>query len=185
MGNIAASVLLKLFINGNNRCQTTDAPLEHERNSIFKCKQHTIHDPWWTKKSLHNDVVWGDIKTTTNNLCHLHIPCAIKVFIVTSEQFTINSDTFRFNSQPQSAISVNVFWNAWNSTQFVCRQGLDVYFIHFLHSAQTAQIKNMLLDVMCGFKSTLESNQTCLHNICTKFFSDFAVHEFLTRKKWR
>jgi len=21
-------------------------PLAHERNSIFKCKQHTIHDPW-------------------------------------------------------------------------------------------------------------------------------------------
>jgi len=38
MGKIAASVLLKLFINGNERCYTTDAP-------FFKCKQHTIHDP--------------------------------------------------------------------------------------------------------------------------------------------
>jgi len=26
MGTIAASVLLKLFINGNERCHTTDAP---------------------------------------------------------------------------------------------------------------------------------------------------------------
>jgi len=28
MGKIAASILLKLFINGNERRQTTDAPLE-------------------------------------------------------------------------------------------------------------------------------------------------------------
>jgi len=42
---IAASILLKLFISGYGRCHTTDAPLAHEWNSIFKCKQHTIHDP--------------------------------------------------------------------------------------------------------------------------------------------
>jgi len=37
----AASVLLKLFISSNEWSHTTDAPLAHERNSIFKCKQHT------------------------------------------------------------------------------------------------------------------------------------------------
>ena len=42
---IAALVLLKLFFSGNERCHTTDAPLAHERNSIYKCKQHTLHDP--------------------------------------------------------------------------------------------------------------------------------------------
>ena len=43
----AASVLLKLFISSNEWCHTTDAPLAHEQNSIFKCKQHTCthHDP--------------------------------------------------------------------------------------------------------------------------------------------
>jgi len=38
-------------------------PLAHERNSIFKCKQHTctLHDPRGPKKIwLHNDVVRGD-----------------------------------------------------------------------------------------------------------------------------
>jgi len=33
MGKIAASVLLKLFINGYEKCHITD-PLAHERNSI-------------------------------------------------------------------------------------------------------------------------------------------------------
>ena len=44
----AASDLLKLFISGNEWWHTTDAPLAHEQNSIFKCKQHTctLHDPW-------------------------------------------------------------------------------------------------------------------------------------------
>ena len=44
MGKIAASVSLKLFINGNDICHTTDSPLAHKRDSIFKCKQHTFHD---------------------------------------------------------------------------------------------------------------------------------------------
>jgi len=44
-GKTAASVLLKLLISSNERCHTTDAPLAHEQNSIFKCKQHTIYDP--------------------------------------------------------------------------------------------------------------------------------------------
>jgi len=44
-GKTAASILLKLFISGNERCHTTDAPLAHERNATFKCKQHKIHDP--------------------------------------------------------------------------------------------------------------------------------------------
>jgi len=43
-GKIAASVLLKLFISGNERYHTTNAPLAHEWTSIFKCKQHTIND---------------------------------------------------------------------------------------------------------------------------------------------
>ena len=48
----AASVLLKLFISSNEWCHTTDAPLAHDRNSIFKCKQHTctVHDPWGPEK---------------------------------------------------------------------------------------------------------------------------------------
>ena len=43
-GKTAASVLLKLFISGTEISHTTDAPLAHDQNSIFKCKQHTIHD---------------------------------------------------------------------------------------------------------------------------------------------
>jgi len=39
---IAASVLLKLVINCDERCQTTDAPLANGRNSILKCKQDTL-----------------------------------------------------------------------------------------------------------------------------------------------
>jgi len=39
----AASALLKLFIGGNEKCHTTDAPLAHEQNSIFKYRQHTFH----------------------------------------------------------------------------------------------------------------------------------------------
>jgi len=52
----AASVLLKLFISGNEWCHTTDDPSAraelHEQNSIFKCKQHTctLHDPWGQEK---------------------------------------------------------------------------------------------------------------------------------------
>ena len=37
---------LKLFISGNERCHTTDAPLAHNRNSIFKCKQQTLYNYW-------------------------------------------------------------------------------------------------------------------------------------------
>ena len=44
-GKIAASVLLKLFISGNESCHTTDARIAREWNSIFKCKQHIIHNP--------------------------------------------------------------------------------------------------------------------------------------------
>ena len=36
----ASSVLLKLFISSNEWCHTTDAPLAHEQNSIFKFKQN-------------------------------------------------------------------------------------------------------------------------------------------------
>ena len=44
-GKIAASVLLKLFISDSERCHITDLhPLANEGNSIFKCKQNTIHD---------------------------------------------------------------------------------------------------------------------------------------------
>ena len=35
----ASSVLLKLFISGNERFRTTNAPLAHEQNYILKCKQ--------------------------------------------------------------------------------------------------------------------------------------------------
>ena len=56
-GKKAAMVLLKLFISGTERCNTTaclpaclpsclSVCLSHELNAIFKCKQHTIHDPW-------------------------------------------------------------------------------------------------------------------------------------------
>ena len=45
MGKIAAFVLLKLFINGNEKCHLIDTLLSHKRRSIVKCKQHTIHDP--------------------------------------------------------------------------------------------------------------------------------------------
>jgi len=46
MGKAAALILLKLLINGHKRCNTIDAPpfLSHEQNSIFSCKQNTIHD---------------------------------------------------------------------------------------------------------------------------------------------
>jgi len=40
-----ASVLLRVIIDGNEICHTTDTPIAHERNSICKCWQHTIHDP--------------------------------------------------------------------------------------------------------------------------------------------
>ena len=44
MGKKAASVVLKLFIRGNEKTHNIDAPVEHKRNSIVKCKQHTIYD---------------------------------------------------------------------------------------------------------------------------------------------
>ena len=48
MGEIAALVLLKLFINSmKNDTQVT--PSANERNSVFKCKQHTINDLRGTK----------------------------------------------------------------------------------------------------------------------------------------
>ena len=40
-GQIAASVLFRLF-SGNYKCHTTEVILAHERNSYFKCKQHTF-----------------------------------------------------------------------------------------------------------------------------------------------
>jgi len=53
MRKIAASVLLKLFVNSIERCHTTDDPLAHERNSIAKCKQiqPKMHEE---SKILHN-----------------------------------------------------------------------------------------------------------------------------------
>jgi len=39
---------LKLFINSNERCHTTD----HKHNSIFKCKWHTIQDRWRLENKL-------------------------------------------------------------------------------------------------------------------------------------
>jgi len=44
MGKLAASIFLKLFINGNEKCHFTDA-LADEQNTIFKCKQHKIYGP--------------------------------------------------------------------------------------------------------------------------------------------
>jgi len=41
IGQIVASLLLKMFINDNKRCHI---PLTQELNSIFKCKK-AIHDP--------------------------------------------------------------------------------------------------------------------------------------------
>jgi len=38
------SNLLKLFINGYERCPSTQASLRIKWNSIFKCKKHTTHD---------------------------------------------------------------------------------------------------------------------------------------------
>jgi len=49
MEEVAVSVLLKLIIDGNERCQQW-RPLVHEHNSSFKCKQHAIHDPWGQEK---------------------------------------------------------------------------------------------------------------------------------------
>ena len=40
MGKIAASVILKLFMN-SNKDATPLTPQAHERTSIFKCMQHT------------------------------------------------------------------------------------------------------------------------------------------------
>jgi len=56
MGKIAASVLLKLFINGNAKCHSIDALLSHKRRSIVKCKQHTIHDPKGLEKLNYTQV---------------------------------------------------------------------------------------------------------------------------------
>jgi len=36
-------------------------PLAHERNSIYKCKQQTIHNPWWPEKynfSMMNNTIF-------------------------------------------------------------------------------------------------------------------------------
>jgi len=57
-GKKAASVLLKLFISGNERCHTSDAQA-HEQISIFKCKHHTIHDPWWPEKYNYTMMKYG------------------------------------------------------------------------------------------------------------------------------
>jgi len=65
-GKIAASVLLKLFISSNEWCHTTNAPLSHERNSIFKCKQHTIHDPWGPEK--YNYTIMKNVATFYSRL---------------------------------------------------------------------------------------------------------------------
>jgi len=45
MKEIAASVLLKLLINGNERCHNPDAPSVGAELFFFKCKQHTIYNP--------------------------------------------------------------------------------------------------------------------------------------------
>jgi len=42
---IAASVLLKLLIRGNERCHTTDAPLHMSRTLFLNVNKHTIIDP--------------------------------------------------------------------------------------------------------------------------------------------
>jgi len=42
-GKTAVSVLLKLFINGNERCHTTDATQRMSGTLFLKCKQHTIY----------------------------------------------------------------------------------------------------------------------------------------------
>jgi len=35
------------------------SPLAHERNSIFKCKQHTLHDPWGPEKYNYTMMKYG------------------------------------------------------------------------------------------------------------------------------
>ena len=44
-------------------------PLAHERNSIFQCHQHTIHEPKGPEKTQHIDVVRGDILHFTLGRC--------------------------------------------------------------------------------------------------------------------
>jgi len=43
MGKIAASVLFKLFIDGNEICHTTEA--SKRMRGTYQTKQNTIHDP--------------------------------------------------------------------------------------------------------------------------------------------
>ena len=59
---ITASVLLKLFIDGNARCHTIDVR-GAKRNSIFNQKQHTIHDPRGPEQILLHTfhVIRGDL----------------------------------------------------------------------------------------------------------------------------
>jgi len=45
-----ASVLLKLFISGNERCHTTDAPYRMSRTLFSSVNKHTINDPWGPEK---------------------------------------------------------------------------------------------------------------------------------------
>ena len=43
-----SSVLLKLFISGNEECHTTDAPLAHERKRLL-IKQNDLKKRMWYK----------------------------------------------------------------------------------------------------------------------------------------
>jgi len=49
MGIVAVSVILKLFINGNEICHALDAPQEQEQEHCFK-PQLALHDPKGTEK---------------------------------------------------------------------------------------------------------------------------------------
>ena len=64
-GENAALVLLKLFVSGNERYHTTDAPLIHERNSFYVCKQQTIHHTKEPQKYNHT-MIWRGINANIN-----------------------------------------------------------------------------------------------------------------------
>ena len=49
-GKLAASVLLKLSISGNDGCHTTDAPQCMSGTLFSNVNKHTLHDPWGPEK---------------------------------------------------------------------------------------------------------------------------------------
>ena len=100
MGKTAASVLLNMFINGYERCRTTEAPLAQFSNvnniqSMIPENQNNITTQWYgSLNALRFNRKWNSIflKRLNSSTCLNESPGPIHFYYITTQKFSNNNN---------------------------------------------------------------------------------------------